>query len=70
MPVFCRDLVTHPVDVREESRPAGVGAATRASVGLSTVLDVSLQVPLGAVAIVALQALVFLLCVHLHEVLR
>lgn len=70
VPVFRGDLVTHPVDVGEKSRPAGVGAATRASVGLPTVFYVSLQVPLCAVAIVALQALVFLLCVHFHEVLR
>jgi len=70
MPVFCRDLVSCPVDVGEESSSASIGAATGTVVGLPTVFYVPLEVPLSAVAIVAFKTLVFLLCMHLHEVLQ
>lgn len=59
-----------PVDVREQGSSAGVGAAAGALVGLPTVFYVSLQVPLGAVTVAAFETLVFLLCVHLHEMLQ
>lgn len=70
VPVFCGDLVPRPVDVRQQGGSAGVGAATGALVGLATVFYVSPQVPLGAVAVAALETFVFLLCVHLHEMLQ
>lgn len=67
--VFCRDLVASPVDVRLQRGSAGVGTATRTLEGLATVFLVSSQVPLGAVGVTALTALVLLFRMHFHKVL-
>lgn len=59
-----------PVDVRLQRGSAGVGTATRTLEGLATVFLVSSQVPLGAVGVTALTALVLLLRMHFHKVLQ
>lgn len=70
MPVFCWNFMTSPVDVRKQSSSASIGAATCTLIGLPTVFNVPLQVPLCAVAIVAFGTPVFFFCMHLHVMLQ
>ena len=52
--------MARPVDMRQQRRPAGVGASAGAAVRLPAVLRVPPQVPLRAVTVTALGALVLL----------
>lgn len=69
LPVFIWNLMAGSVGVGQQGCTAGIRTATRAAVCSPTVLCMSSEVPFCAVAVATLYTLMFLLCVHLHEML-
>ena len=61
--------MTSSVGMGQKCCTASIRAATCTAVCSPTILCVSFEVPFGAVAVATLQTFVFLLSVHLHEML-
>lgn len=69
-PVFNRDLMLSSINMRQQCCPAGIGAATSTLEGLAAVLNVTFQIPNGAIRIATFITFMLLFSMHFHEVLK